>query len=59
MALKSEVEVGGARIEFLADGAGDPVVFTPGGGLDASYFDDLARRVARAGFALGTRVVAS
>lgn len=50
MSSKSEVEVGDARIEFLLDGAGDAVVMIPGGGLDASYFGGLARRVARAGF---------
>jgi pimeloyl-ACP methyl ester carboxylesterase len=47
---KRAVEVGDARIEFLPEGAGDAVVLIPGGGLDASYFMDLARRIAGAGF---------
>jgi len=50
MPLKREVEVDGARIEFLVDGAGDTVVLVPGGGLDATYFNDLAGRLAQAGF---------
>jgi len=44
---KSAIEVGDARIEFLAEGAGDPVVLIPGGGIDASYFADLARAFVR------------
>jgi len=47
---KRVAEVGDASIEFLVDGAGDAVVFIPGGGIDASYFADLIRRVAGAGF---------
>ena len=50
MPSKGEVEVGDTRIEFLLDGAGDAVVLIPGGGLDASAFEDLARRIAGAGF---------
>lgn len=50
MSSKGEAEVGDARIEFLLEGAGDAVVLIPGGGLDASYFEDLARRIAGAGF---------
>ena len=50
MSSTSEVDVGDARIEFLADGAGNPVVLIPGGGIDASYFTELARHIARAGF---------
>jgi pimeloyl-ACP methyl ester carboxylesterase len=46
----SKVDVGDASIEFQSDGAGDPVVLIPGGGIDASYFGELARRIARAGF---------
>ncbi|HEX6211996.1 MAG TPA: alpha/beta fold hydrolase [Methylomirabilota bacterium] len=50
MPSKGEVKVGDTRIEFLLDGAGDAVVMIPGGGLDASAFEDLARRIAGAGF---------
>jgi pimeloyl-ACP methyl ester carboxylesterase len=50
VSAKSDVEVADARIEFLCDGAGDAVVLIPGGGFDASYFEGLARRIARAGF---------
>ena len=50
MPSTSKVDVGDASIEFLSDGAGDPVVLIPGGGIDASYFGELARRIARAGF---------
>ena len=50
MSAKSDVEVAEARIEFLCEGAGDAVVLIPGGGCDASYFEGLARRIARAGF---------
>jgi pimeloyl-ACP methyl ester carboxylesterase len=48
--LKGAAEVGDATIEFLLEGAGDAVVVIPGGGLDASYFEELARRIAGAGF---------
>ena len=44
------VRLDGAVIEFLAEGSGDPVVLVPGLGLDTSYFADLSRRLARAGF---------
>jgi pimeloyl-ACP methyl ester carboxylesterase len=44
------VRLDDAVIEFLAEGAGDPVVLVPGLGLDASYFADLSRRLTRAGF---------
>jgi pimeloyl-ACP methyl ester carboxylesterase len=50
MQSKGKVEVGEAMIEFLDDGSGDTVVLIPGGGLDASYFDHFARRLAHAGF---------
>lgn len=50
MPSKCDVEVGDGRIEFLLEGTGDAVVFIPGGGLDASYFDGLGQRIARAGF---------
>lgn len=50
MQSKGKVEVGEAMIEFLDDGSGDTVVLIPGGGLDASYFDNFARRLAHAGF---------
>jgi len=48
------VRIDDAVIEFLVEGAGDPVVLVPGLGLDTSYFADLSRRLARADF----RVVA-
>src|SRR5215475_7227731 len=44
------VRLDGAVIEFLAEGAGDSIVLVPGLGLDTSYFADLIRRLARAGF---------
>ena len=44
------VRLDGAVIEFLAEGSGDHVVLVPGLGLDVSYFADLSRRLARAGF---------
>jgi pimeloyl-ACP methyl ester carboxylesterase len=50
MQSKGKVNVGEAMIEFLDDGSGDMVVLIPGGGLDASYFDHFARRLAQAGF---------
>ncbi len=50
MQSKGKVQVGEAMIEFLADGSGDTVVLIPGGGMDASYFDDFARILANAGF---------
>jgi pimeloyl-ACP methyl ester carboxylesterase len=37
-------------IEFFVDGAGDPVVLLPGGGLDVGYVADFARRLAGGGF---------
>ena len=50
MSSKGETKVGDARIEFLLEGVGEAVVLIPGGGLEASYFEDLARRIAGAGF---------
>ena len=50
MSSKGETKVGDARIEFLLEGAGEAVVLIPGGGLEASNFEDLARRIAGAGF---------
>jgi pimeloyl-ACP methyl ester carboxylesterase len=50
MQSKGKVKVGLAAIEFLEEGSGDTVVIIPAGGLDANYFDDFARRLARAGF---------
>lgn len=50
MSSKGDTRVGDARIEFLLEGAGEAVVLIPGGGLEASYFADLARRIAGAGF---------
>src|SRR5262247_2543322 len=50
MQSKGKVAVGEAMIEFLDEGSGDTGALIPGGGLDASYFDDFARRLAHAGF---------
>jgi pimeloyl-ACP methyl ester carboxylesterase len=50
MPSKGKVAVGEAMIEFLIDGAGETVVLIPGGGLDASYFADCARRLAHTGW---------
>jgi len=52
MRSKGKVEIGEAATELLVDGTGDRVVLLPGGGLDASYFEDLAQRLAHEGFVL-------
>jgi pimeloyl-ACP methyl ester carboxylesterase len=50
LSSKGEAAIGDARIEFLVDGVGDAVVLIPAGGLDASYFENLAQSLATAGF---------
>jgi pimeloyl-ACP methyl ester carboxylesterase len=47
---RSIVERGEARIEVLAQGAGPPVVLIPSLGRGAEDFEDLARRLAAAGY---------
>lgn len=47
---RSIVEHGGVRIEVLARGSGAPVVMIPSLGRPAEDFDDLAQRLAQAGY---------
>jgi pimeloyl-ACP methyl ester carboxylesterase len=49
-ATRSLVEHGGVRIEVLARGSGAPVLMIPSLGRPAEDFDDLARRLAEAGY---------
>jgi pimeloyl-ACP methyl ester carboxylesterase len=48
--IRSFVEHDGVRIEVLARGSGAPVVMVPSLGRPAEDFDDLARRLAEAGY---------
>lgn len=47
---RSIIDRGGVRIELLAEGNGPPVVMIPSLGRDAQDFEDLARRLAAAGY---------
>jgi pimeloyl-ACP methyl ester carboxylesterase len=44
------IEVGGATLECTFYGSGTPVVLLANAGCSTGYFDDLARKLARAGF---------
>ena len=50
MESRGTVEVGEATIEYGIHGTGDSVVLIPGGGIDFSYYDDLAQALVHAGY---------